>query len=49
MEQDIGSASGKQLVQAVERLSPAELDDFADQVADHSSRIRFRMPTTTPW
>ena len=33
MEQDIGSASGKQLVQAVERLSPAELDDFADQVA----------------
>ncbi len=33
MEQDIGSASGKQLVQAVERSSPAELDDFADQVA----------------
>lgn len=33
MEQNIESASGKQLVQAVERLSPAELDAFADQVA----------------
>jgi hypothetical protein len=33
MEQNIESASGKQLVQAVERLSPAELDDFVDQVA----------------
>jgi hypothetical protein len=28
MEQNIESASGKQLVQAVERLSAAELDDF---------------------
>ena len=33
MEQNIESASGKQLVQAAERLSPAELDDFVDQVA----------------
>lgn len=33
MEQNIESASGKQLVRAVERLSPADLDDFADQVA----------------
>ena len=33
MEQNIESASSKQLVQAVERLSPAELDDFVDQVA----------------
>jgi hypothetical protein len=33
MEQNIESASGKQLVQAVERLSPAELDEFVDQVA----------------
>ncbi|HLG16466.1 MAG TPA: STAS/SEC14 domain-containing protein [Blastocatellia bacterium] len=33
MEQNIESASRKQLVQAVERLSPAELDDFVDHVA----------------
>lgn len=33
MEQNIESASSKQLVQAVERLSPAELDDFVAQIA----------------
>jgi uncharacterized protein YfkK (UPF0435 family) len=32
MEQNIESASGKQLVRAVERLSPAELDAFADRL-----------------
>jgi hypothetical protein len=33
MEQNIESASGKQLVQAVERLTASELDAFVDQVA----------------
>lgn len=33
MEQNIESGLGKKLVQAVERLSPAELDDFVDQIA----------------
>ena len=33
MEQNIESALGKQLVRAAARLSPAELDDFVDQVA----------------
>lgn len=33
MEQNIKTASNKQLVQAVERLGAGELDRFADQVA----------------
>ena len=33
MEQDVESASSRQLVQAVERLSPAELEHFVDEVA----------------
>ncbi|MEK6321988.1 MAG: STAS/SEC14 domain-containing protein [Acidobacteriota bacterium] len=43
MEQNIESASSKQLVRAAERLSPAELDRFADVVAALRARLRAPM------
>ncbi|MEK6407733.1 MAG: STAS/SEC14 domain-containing protein [Acidobacteriota bacterium] len=43
MEQNIESASSKQLVRAAERLSPAELDRFADEVAALRARLRAPM------
>ncbi|HSO76898.1 MAG TPA: hypothetical protein VLU47_18880 [Blastocatellia bacterium] len=39
MEQNLEPDSSKQLVQAVERLSPAELDLFADEVAALRARL----------
>ena len=39
MEQNLEPDSSKQLVQAVERLSPAELDRFADEVAALRARL----------
>jgi hypothetical protein len=45
MESNLQSVSSLQLVQAVEQLSPAELDHFADEVA--ALRARRHAPMLT--